>query len=211
MSNKNKTLIFIMMFSIIVIVITFVYEVIRLNFGVVKNNIIENDDVSDKVESNEENNSNFIDDYIFNKTQVEKTLEKQRKDTYASNVHKFVAAVKNDIAADIKRVAVGEYNIVLFKDIPLDKVSNIKSSFGNYVINQSYVIVVNNDGNYEYYAAALDDNGYGFAITKIDESFKDTNIVSNPTVSAITALSSTGQSIGGGTYKQASTLWSGAD
>ena len=53
MSNKNKILIFIMIFSTTVIVLTFVYEVIRLNFEVEKNNIIENYEVSDKSESND--------------------------------------------------------------------------------------------------------------------------------------------------------------
>lgn len=109
---------------------------------------------------------------------VSRIITQSRNDTYAANVHNFVDAVKNDISAGIKKLGLGEYNVVLFEKIELDKGSNTKSSFGDeYTDNMSYVIVTNDATNgYQYWAAAADDGGHGFTLTKIDENFNGDNV-----------------------------------
>lgn len=121
---------------------------------------------------------------------VTKYIDKSKKETYIDNAYSYIDAVRKDvIAGNLQTPNTSQVLIVRLSSIDLEKGSN-KSPYGDYIDNQSYVMVKNIDNNLEYYIAARDDKNYEIPLTS--ETALTTNSVSKTETSTIEPTTSYG-------------------
>lgn len=118
---------------------------------------------------------------------VTKYIDKSKKETYINNAYSYIEAVRKDvIAGNLQTPNTNQVLIVKLSSIDLEKGSN-KSPYGDYIDDQSYVMVKNIDNNLEYYIAARDDKDYEISLTS--EKSLTTNSVlknENSTIDSVT-------------------------
>lgn len=102
---------------------------------------------------------------------ISKYIDNSRKNTYVMNVKSMVDVVINSInnleyeAMPLKDEAI----IVPFSLIELEKGSNKKSPYGKYIEDQSYIMVINNGLNFDYYIVAIDESGYAIPCVNVKD------------------------------------------
>ena len=103
---------------------------------------------------------------------VSRYIQESRMDTYATNLSQFVSTVSTEVNSYSSEYTfnTNEYLVVPFACIELERGDNTKSPFGNYEKEQSYVVVTRkaDAAGFEYYVAALDNNGFGTALKNAD-------------------------------------------
>ena len=99
---------------------------------------------------------------------VSKYITDSRMKTYATNLTRLVDAVSNEVNSyeGAYSFKASEYLIVPLVCIDVEKGSNTKSPFGEYVEENSFVAVTRKyvsgvPTGFNYYVAAVDSNGFG--------------------------------------------------
>lgn len=102
---------------------------------------------------------------------VSKYIQQSREKTYATNLSKLVDAVSTEVNSYIEPYTFNtdEYLVVPIVCLELERGSSEKSPFSAYVPLQSYVVVTRNASNgFDYQVAALDQTGFGTALSLAD-------------------------------------------
>ena len=103
---------------------------------------------------------------------VSRYIQESREDTYATNLSQLVSTVSTEVNSYSSQYTfnTNEYLVVPFACIELERGNNDKSPFGNYEKEKSYVVVTRkaDAAGFEYYVAALDNNGFGTALKNAD-------------------------------------------
>lgn len=101
-----------------------------------------------------------------------------RKTTYSTTISSYMETIMGEYEMRSFGDYVDENEIMLvpIKLITLEKGDSNSSPFGEYVYNQSYVVISSNEYDYNYYANFLDDSGYGVSNVKM-ELINDKSIV----------------------------------
>ena len=117
---------------------------------------------------------------------VSKYIQQSRQKTYATNVAKMIEAVSTEVNAYTTGYTFnsGEFLVIPFECIELERGSSVKSPFGPYVSKQSYVVVRRNGNNFEYQVAAYDETGFGTALV-------DDSVIADTSTLAITSIANT--------------------
>ncbi len=107
-----------------------------------------------------------------------------KKDSFVDEGKIFIDSVKKDITSEIYNLPIldNDVTIITFDVASLDK-ANQKSPFGgNYILNKSYVAVINvgtgTDPKYKYFLAAQDSKNYAIPLTSEDK-LQTNKIVAN--------------------------------
>jgi len=104
---------------------------------------------------------------------VTKYIHKSKMDVYTGDLQSMITSVKNEVISGDKEFYEDfdsdyEYLVVPLVCIDLEKGSNKKSTFGEYLPQYSFVLVEGNDIGYSFKVQALDDKGYGTALSKYE-------------------------------------------
>ena len=105
---------------------------------------------------------------------VTEYTENSRISVYATSAKQFMDSVKQEVnnQSDGYRVKVGSCINVKISDIELDNGSNLKSPYGEYLDDYSYITVININGNYLYMLTLVDSLGYGWMYEEYSEVSK---------------------------------------
>jgi len=109
---------------------------------------------------------------------VHRYIDNSLLKSYSDNLQRIVDTITENVNAynESYQFNAFEYLVVPISCVELEKGSNTKSPFGNYLDNYSYVVVTRKRDQYgmligyKYYVQAIDDEGYGIKITNIDHS-----------------------------------------
>ncbi|MBQ7136864.1 MAG: prepilin-type N-terminal cleavage/methylation domain-containing protein [Bacilli bacterium] len=100
---------------------------------------------------------------------ISKYVDRSRKNTYISSVKSMVNAVSvaitsQDLPYDIEE---DEAMIIPFSEIKMEKKNSTKKSpYANWVQDKSFIMVLYDGDNYNYYVSALDEAGYAIPLIK---------------------------------------------
>lgn len=115
---------------------------------------------------------------------VAQYITNSRKDSFIKEGKIFIDSVKNDTTSQMYALPIqsNDVTVITFDIASLDK-SNKKSPFGgNYIVNKSYVAIVNvgtgTDPDYRYYLSAQDTKNYAIPLTGEKELESD-KIIAN--------------------------------
>lgn len=106
---------------------------------------------------------------------VSEQILSSRKTSYLSSVSAYAETIMGeyDMKSFGSYIYDDEIMLIPIKNISLDKGVNMKSPFGNFLNNYSYVVVVPEDNSYQFYANFLDDAGYGVNMVAVTSLEKD--------------------------------------
>ncbi len=101
---------------------------------------------------------------------VSRYIQQSRIKTYKSNLSKLVDAVSIEVNSysDEYQFGSGEYLVVPFACIDLERGSNIKSTFSEYLAEKSYVVVTRNSNGFTYKVTAIDNSGFGAKLAETE-------------------------------------------
>lgn len=109
---------------------------------------------------------------------VSKYITNSRMDTYETNLSKLVDAVSTEVNSYSDNYTFGskEYLIVPLTCVEVERGSNSESPFGPYVPEKSFIVVTRKyetgstvPVGFNYYVAAVDVNGFGTNLAKVEE------------------------------------------
>jgi len=106
---------------------------------------------------------------------VSEQILSSRKSSYLSSVSAYAETIMGEY--DMKSFGSYLYDdeimLVPIKNISLDKGANMKSPFGNFLNNYSYIVVAPENNSYTFYANFLDDAGYGINMVPVNSLEKN--------------------------------------
>lgn len=125
---------------------------------------------------------------------VSEYTENSRISVYATSAKQFMDSVKQEVnnQSEGYRVKVGSCINVKISDIELDNGSNLKSPYGDYKDEYSYVTTINVNGTYLYLLTLVDSQGYGWMYEEYSEVDKST-LLRKVTLDAIVPVSDDGK------------------
>lgn len=117
---------------------------------------------------------------------ISKYIDNSRVATYSTNAKKFMDSVMVEVNNQSEGYIVSASSCINIKisDVELERGSNLKSPFGNYKDEYSYVTVFNVNGTYVYFLTLVDSLGYGWVYQEYN-TINNKNLISRVPLDAI--------------------------